>query len=118
MPDEITTTAGMINRRHTQDTPQQVRKREALAEASLSMAEKNGQAVGDNEEMLAALNEIDSAIEAIGNASLKLASGERLAGFLSNVALCRMDVPFLRDEQMELLKDKEEQRKLDEEEDK
>ena len=81
--DKITTTSSMQDRSHTQETPQQVRTREARAEAAARHIPE------PQMDVAAVVGTIEELLDNVGKESLHLESSDELAGFLNHVNMAK-----------------------------
>jgi hypothetical protein len=82
--DRITTTSSMQPRSATQETAQQVRLREAQAEAAKRQGDSG------HVDIAAVVGTIDELVDNIGKEALALPSSDELAAFLNHVNLAKV----------------------------
>jgi hypothetical protein len=87
--DKITTTSSMQPRSSTQESAQQVRRREALDDASHRTTEPA------QVDVAACISNIDGMLDNIGKESLQLTSSEELVAFLNHITFAKVDLQRL-----------------------
>jgi len=88
--DKITTTSNIVDRSKTQETPQQVRTREAREDATHRQSQvAHAPAQVD---VAACINNIAVLLDNIGEESLHLQSGEELVAFLNHITFAKVDL--------------------------